>query len=161
MIRYRCEHDNMEVNTSVCPHCGQRAFPFQSEIYWCSNCNVPTYDNECALCHNEGKYLSVDVRPVFPEEKLLLETILKQEGENSQEISLKEKSVWRGAGKSYYVNGEKLDIKIGKLKELDIEKICLQYEEKIEGKLEEYKRQFDIEQEMFVKANERRLWQIE
>lgn len=161
MIRYRCDKDNIEVNTSVCPHCGQRAFPVQSEVYWCSDCNVPIYEKECPFCHNEGKRVSTDLRPVFPEEKLLLETILEQERYVSQAISLKKQSVWNGAGNIYYANGKRLGIQIGKLKELDIEKIRLQYEKKIEQQLEEYKRSFEEEQTKFVKANERHLWQIE
>ena len=163
MIRYRCEHDNIEVNTSICPHCKERAFPFQSEVYWCEHCKVPTYDKECPVCHKEGGRLSADVRPVFPEEKLLLETILEQEdgSGNGREFSLKDVSVWNGAGNIYYADGKKLGIKIGKLKELDIEKIRLRYEEKIENSLEEYQAQFDIIKEKFVKANEKRFWQIE
>ncbi len=161
MIRYRCEKDNIEVNTSVCPHCGQRAFPVQSELYWCSSCNIPTYEKECPLCHNEGKRVSADLRPVFPEERILLETISEQEEYTNQVIDLKDKSVWNGAGSIYYANGKRLGIQMGKLKGLNIGKIRLQYEKKVEQQLEEYKKTFEKEQEKFVKANEGHFYRIE
>lgn len=57
MITYRCEKDNIEVNTCVCPHCGERAFPYKSEIYWCKNCQISTYEKTCTICKEEGKKL--------------------------------------------------------------------------------------------------------
>ena len=85
MILYRCEKDNIEVNSSVCPHCGQRAYPFWSAVYWCSSCKVPGYTKNCEICHKEGKRLATDLRPVFPEEKLLLEVILTMQQERERE----------------------------------------------------------------------------
>ena len=120
MIKYRCEKDSIEVNGSTCPHCGQRAYPFQSEIYWCENCQIPNYNMECGICKKEGKRLSSDLRPVFPEEKILLEVIMEQD----KEVSLKDMAIWNGSGNIYYGNGKRLGIKIGKLAELDTEKVC-------------------------------------
>lgn len=48
-------------------------------IYWCPNCNVPSFEQVCAGCGKKGKYLATDIRPVFPEEKLLLAILLKKE----------------------------------------------------------------------------------
>lgn len=156
MIKYRCEKDNIEVNGSTCPHCGQRAYPFQSEIYWCENCRIPNYNMECGSCKKEGKRLSSDLRPVFPEEKILLEVIMEQD----KEVSLKDMAIWNGSGNIYYGNGKRLGIKIGKLAELDTEKVRVRYGEKKEKQLEEYQKIFDMEMEKFVRANEVHLAQI-
>lgn len=50
----------------------------QSTIYWCRQCNVPLYGNRCSRCGMEAKKLTTDVRPVFPEERLLIEIILQK-----------------------------------------------------------------------------------
>ncbi|MBQ2800540.1 MAG: phosphoadenosine phosphosulfate reductase family protein [Lachnospiraceae bacterium] len=157
MVRYHCEKDNVDVNSSICPHCGQRAFPVQSEIYWCSSCNVPSYTQECKLCGNTGKKVSSDVRPVFPEEKILLEIIM----EVQESICLKDKSVWNGSGNIYYADGKRLNIKIGKLAKLDVDEVRNQYQERIRYRLEDYKEAFEKQKESFIEANRLRLEQIE
>ena len=150
MVRYYCEKDNIEVEGSTCPHCGQRAYPLQSEIYWCENCNIPNYNLECGICKKEGKRLATDLRPVFPEEKILLEVILEKE----EKVSLKEIAVWNGSGNIYYGNGKRLGIKISKLEELDIAKVRQRYLEKKEQQLKEYEEIFYGEIQKFIKANE-------
>lgn len=157
MVKYHCEKDNVDVGSSICPHCGQRAFPMGSELYWCAACNVPTYTKECSLCGAVGKRLSVDLRPVFPEEKILLETIM----ESQENICLQFKSVWNGSGNIYYADGKRLAIKIGKLVQLDIDKVRQRYQEKMHNQLEAYRKEFQIHQEKFTAANRKRLQQIE
>lgn len=61
----------------------------QSTIYWCRQCNVPLYGNRCSRCGMEAKKLTTDVRPVFPEERLLIEIILQKPFE------FLKKSVWK------------------------------------------------------------------
>ena len=157
MVKYHCEKDNVDVNSSICPHCGKRAFPVQSEIYWCETCQLPSYTEKCTMCGKTGKKLSSDLRPVFPEEKILLETILDSE----DSVFLKDMSVWNGSGNIYYANGKRLNIKIGKLKELNIEEIREKYKEKIQKQLEEYQEEFSKQQGRFIMANKLRLQQIE
>lgn len=157
MVKYRCENDNVDVGSSICPHCGQRAFPMRSELYWCDTCNVPNYTKECSLCGKMGKKLSADLRPVFPEEKILLETIM----ESQENICLQFKSVWNGSGNIYYADGKRLAIRIGKLAEMDIDKVRQRYQEKIENQLEAYQKEFQIHQKKFTAANKQRLQQIE
>lgn len=157
MVKYHCEKDNVDVGSSICPHCGQRAFPKQSEIYWCATCNVPTYTKECSLCGTVGKKLSSDLRPVFPEEKILLETIM----ESQENTCLQYRSVWNGSGNIYYADGKRLAIRIGKLVELDIDKIRLRYQEKVQSQLEGYQQEFQIHKKKFIEANRQRLQQIE
>lgn len=157
MVKYYCQKDHVDVNSSICPHCGQRAFPIQSEIYWCSTCNVPSYTEYCTLCGEKGKKLSSDLRPVFPEEKILLETIMESE----ENVCLKDRCVWNGSGNIYYADGKRLGIKIGKLIELDIEEIRMRYRQKIKEQLALYQKEHQIQQDKFVRANGQRLQQIE
>lgn len=157
MIRYRCEKEQVEVCGSTCPHCGQRAYPFQSEIYWCESCGVPNYEEECGICGKTGNRISADMRPVFPEERILLEVIM----EEIQPVNLKQASVWNGSGNIYYVNGKRLGIKVGTIVEMDTEKIRRGYQKRIQEGIEEYQQFFDLEQEKFVKANAKHLHQIE
>lgn len=165
MITYRCEKDNIEVNTSVCPHCGERAFPYKSEIYWCKSCQIPNYNNICPICKKEGKKFATDVRPVFPEEKILLECIMRQQKEQGIAINgpdcLKEVSVWNATGNNYYGNGNKLGIKISALRTLDMERIKKEYNQAVLDKLDEYQLFFEKNIEKFVAANKLHYQMIE
>ena len=88
MITYICHNKNDKTGenlpctnnrceTSICPSCGGRSDAI-SEIFWCPECQVPIYEKNCPVCGQEGKKLTSDVRPVFPEERLLLEIILEK-----------------------------------------------------------------------------------
>lgn len=103
MIKYTCGKCNINCETSICPSCGARTLA-KSAIYWCNSCNVPSYSEKCNCCGSVGKYISTDLRPVFPEERLLLEILL---GEPFKFIN---DSVWNGQGNRYIVNGKKLKI---------------------------------------------------
>ena len=59
-------------------------FPFSASVFYCPACDVPvvtptsqinevTGKGDCPLCGGATKYLATDLRPVFPEERLLLE----------------------------------------------------------------------------------------
>ncbi len=122
MIKYFCEKCNIEINKSECPICGSRA-KVESKVFWCKNCNIPIYDCECPICHSEGEYLTSDVRPVFPEERLLLEVLL------DKPLAFINDSVWNGVGNHYYVNGKKIPLAISKLKEYDANEIRSKIEE--------------------------------
>lgn len=122
MITYFCENCNISVDKSECPVCGKRT-KVTSRLFWCSNCNVPTYDEVCPVCGNRGDYFTSDARPVFPEERLLIEIIL------GKPLAYQNDSVWNGVGNRYYVNGKKLPIAISKLKQLDAERIRKQIDE--------------------------------
>lgn len=121
MIRYYCKNCGINVDKSECPVCGDRT-TVESKIYWCETCQIPTYDEECSLCHSKGKYLTADVRPVFPEERLLLEIILKKP------LMFKNSSVWNGTGNRYFVNGNKIALSISKVNALDSDEIRRQLE---------------------------------
>ena len=121
MINYYCKNCDLEVNHSECPVCGERT-EVNSELFWCSNCNVPTYDSVCPVCQSKCQYFTSDARPVFPEERLLLEILL------NKPLAFINDSVWNGSGNRYYVNGKKIPFRISKVKELDSKKIRAELE---------------------------------
>ncbi|EOT23694.1 hypothetical protein C805_02977 [Eubacterium sp. 14-2] len=161
MITYTCRNRKQETEeplpctntrceTSRCPSCGGRA-EAESEIYWCSQCLVPLYEKRCSLCGQEGKRLATDVRPVFPEERLLVEIIL------GKPFAYAEASVWNGAGNYYFVNGRKIPFSVSSLKEADCHAIRSQYEDLKHQNTEEY---FEKHRQRFVKANSLRYEKI-
>lgn len=126
MIRYFCNRCNIEVEKSECPICGTRT-QVESKVFWCDSCQIPIYDKECPICHQEGSYLTSDVRPVFPEERLLIEIML------NKPLAYLNESVWNGTGNRYYVNGKKISLTISKLKDFNPDEIRKQidkYKEK-------------------------------
>ena len=77
-------------------------------IYWCKGCKTPVIVAEettktCPLCNSRLKKLTTDVRPVFPEEKALLELLINKEEE------LKGASIWKGR-MAYYINGKAMRV---------------------------------------------------
>ncbi len=123
MLKYICTKDNIRTKSSVCPVCGDRTELEKSDIYWCENCKVPLYDKTCECCGSKGRRITTDIRPVFPEERLLLEILLDKEigtYDNS--------SVWNCAGNKYLIDGERIKFSIKDLKEKDADKVREQYE---------------------------------
>lgn len=98
MIRYHCASCDISSETSTCHVCGKRT-ESESLIYWCSRCNVPIWQEYCPVCGDKAKYIASDMRPVFPQERLLVETLL------SKPLAFLHDSVWYGGGR-YIVNGE-------------------------------------------------------
>lgn len=143
MIKYSCTTCKIDLDSSECPICGGRA-ESKSQLYWCSECNIPTYNKICPACGTKGQYISTDVRPVFPEERLLLEVLI---GEPFKYIN---DSVWNGAGNRYIVNGEKLKIKPSDLMKNDSNKVIESLEKyKSENNYEAFNRYI----EKFILAN--------
>ena len=123
MLKYICTKDNIRTKSSVCPVCGDRTELEKSDIYWCENCKVPLYDKTCECCDSKGRRITTDIRPVFPEERLLLEILLDKEigtYDNS--------SVWNCAGNKYLIDGERIKFSVKDLKEKDADKVREQYE---------------------------------
>ena len=90
---------------STCPYCGERA-EMKSELFWCDHCNVPLYDEVCPRCGTTGHTFTSDARPVFPEERLLLEVLL------GKPLAYMNDSVWNGTGNRYYINGKRISFSI-------------------------------------------------
>lgn len=123
MIQYRCKKDNIITKSSVCPVCGERAEMEKSEIYWCNYCKVPVFTDHCTYCGSDAKRIATDLRPVFPEERLLLELIWKKEPGFYEKSS-----VWNCAGNFYLIDGEKIKFSVQSLKDIDIEGIRQEYQ---------------------------------
>lgn len=103
MIKYYCNKCKIYCDTSECSVCGERA-EIKSKIYWCKDCNIPIYEDKCPICSKKAKYLTTDIRPVYPEERLLLEVML---GEPFKFIK---DSVWNAIGNKYIINGERIKV---------------------------------------------------
>lgn len=116
MITYHCKKCDIDVCQSECPVCGERT-AIKSELFWCGVCNIPTYDSTCPICKSNCEYFTSDARPVFPEERLLLEIIL------NKPLAFVNDSVWNGSGNRYYVNGKKIPFSVSKCNSIDTENI--------------------------------------
>ena len=100
-----CKTCNIETNEDLCPVCGSATIEdIPTEVYWCAHCETPVIQAAtqadkgfCPLCKRKMKYLSADLRPVFPEERLLLELLLGE-----KPFTYVEKSVW-AANSRYYI----------------------------------------------------------
>lgn len=152
-----CKFCNIETNEETCPICGkQTSEDIPIEVYWCKNCKVPvikqvtdTRKTTCTCCGREMKYLAKDIRPVFPEERLLMERILGKE----PNFYAKD-SVWASTGSRYYINGKVKSITKKMYKEADIEQISKDVVDYKEINTYEYFNQYT---ERFVEANRDRL----
>ena len=123
LLKYICTKDNIRTKSSVCPVCGDRTELEKSDIYWCENGKVPLYYKTFECCGSKGRRITTDIRPVFPEERLLLEILLDKEigtYDNS--------SVWNCAGNKYLIDGERIKFSVKDLKEKDADKVREQYE---------------------------------
>ena len=108
MLKYICRHcDDLTCNTSVCPVCGNRTELTSSVIYWSEEYNTPTFDDVCILNGEKCKEISTDIRPVFAEERLLLEVL------EGNPMKYAGKSVWNAGGSRYIVDGKKMNVPYG------------------------------------------------
>ncbi len=146
MVTYCCEQCKTEVETSECHLCGGRTTS-TSKLYWCEHCNIPIYNEVCPLCRSKAKYFAVDVRPVFPEERLLIEIILDIPYE------FVNASVWCSSSGRYFVDGKPLTISLEKRRE--------KAPDEIREKINQYSgnnkyEAFDKYKSLFVEANKSR-----
>ena len=151
-----CKTCRIETNEELCPICGSVTIEdLPTEVYWCAHCAVPVIQVEnqadkgfCPLCGRKMKYLAADLRPVFPEERLLLELLL-----GKKPFSYVDKSVW-ASNSRYYIDGKSLSISSKTFQEADTDVL--------RQKIEQYKGQntyeyFDHHIAHFVNANQLRL----
>ena len=116
----------METREDVCPICGQPTFvDIPTEIFWCRKCRVPIIQEPkqadrgyCPICKGKTRYLTTDLRPVFPEERLLLEILL-----NKPVNELSNVSVWAEANR-YYIDGKSTPIPLKMFAEADTDEIA-------------------------------------
>lgn len=102
MIKYVCRQcGDLECETSECPNCHGRTEINESFIYYCPHCEAPSYDQKCSLCGSECFYVGTDLRPVFPEERLLLEVL------TDSPFKYCDSSVWNVGSNRYIIDGVK------------------------------------------------------
>ena len=149
MLEKICPVHNVPVYGDKCIKDGCEARPLVSTtIYWCEHCKVPVFEKECDLCGRECTYMATDLRPVFPEEKLLLAILMDFENPLSYEKS----SVWN-SNAGYFVDGKRIELSISEInsKSLsEVDKIREQYDKYLPQIDYEY---FDQMVERFVEAN--------
>lgn len=156
MLKYICEHcDNLECSTSVCPVCGQRTKLIENAIFYCPKCNVPVFDRECEECKAECYRVGSDIRPVFAQERLLLEVLL------NKPFYFVNKSLWCCGGSNYLLDGKKLKISFNELKKIDPSYVISKLKE-FENKNQQYV-DHDLDNEIikkFISCNKCRLSEI-
>lgn len=150
-----CKECKRKTASNVCELCGHATEPnVPLEIYRCECCNIPIIKHTddidksiCPICKNETVYMSSDLRPVFPEERLLIEILL------NKPLAFLNNSVWANTNR-YYVDGETITITSKHYK-----KYTSTY---IREMLEKYKPEnsykfFNENIDRFIKANSGRL----
>mgnify|MGYP000015353861 FL=1 len=151
-----CSKCSIETNDDICPLCGADTIEdLPVEVYWCEHCRTPIIQTPsqvdkgtCPICQRKAKYMTVDLRPVFPEERLLVELLLQKE---PHEFS--EKSVW-ASNNRYYVDGVSIAISNSLYQNVDAERIVDLLEQNKCNNTYEY---FDKHMATFVMANRDRL----
>ena len=106
-----CKECERETLQDICEICGKNTeTDIPVNIYRCPNCNVPIirYANDidkhiCTICRGEAIYMSSDLRPVFPEERLLIEILL------DKPLTFCKSSVWANDNR-YYVDDKVITI---------------------------------------------------
>ena len=151
-----CKKCNLETNEAICPVCGSETVEdLPVEIYWCNSCAVPVVHfstavdkGTCPTCGKETHYLTSDLRPVFPEERLLLALLLEKKPD-----AFMEQSVW-AANSRYYVDGKSLAIPVKMFAEADTDTIAKKVTTSSSAVDYTF---FDNNIHQFIKANRHRL----
>lgn len=150
-----CKSCFRETLSDICEICGNTTVAeIPSEVYWCPHCMVPLIKSQnsadkniCPLCHQDVSYCCADIRPVFPQERLLIEIMLEKP------LAYLKASVW-AADNRYYIDGKPITVSFGAYQKKTPDKLY--------NLLEKYTPQNDcsfFEQQMqqFVEANTTRL----
>ena len=123
-------------------------------VFWCMDCNVPIIKETsilnyvaCPLCSRIVKYLCADLRPVFPEERLLIEILL------DKPLAWMEKTVW-ATDNTYYVDGKPTAHPLKKLKTGSISDILTAL---VKYRSRNSSETFNASIARFVRANAQRL----
>lgn len=151
-----CQICEIETNEKVCPVCKNKTSEdIPAGVYWCCQCNIPIIKTDhqidkdvCPRCGGKIKYLAKDVRPVFPEERLLLELLL-----NKEPNEYVKSSVWATSGR-YYINGKGVPIPTQKYRDADIKSLIIGLHENKNNNSYDY---FNKIIDAFAEANRDRL----
>lgn len=102
----------------------------------------------CPICGGKTKYLAADLRPVFPEERLLLEILL-----NKKPQEYLESSVW-AVNNKYYIDGKSISIPSSFFRTADTDVISEKLKQYEADNSYEY---FNHYMKTFITANRNRL----
>jgi phosphoadenosine phosphosulfate reductase len=150
-----CNNCRAETVKEKCELCGAATdTEVPLEIYWCASCKTPiikqanALDRDvCPTCDGKTSYLCTDLRPVFPEERLLFEILL------GKPLAYIKQSVWASDNR-YYVDGKPTSISSAFYKKLAPDVIREQLEKYAPDN--DYEA-FDATIKHFVEANKSRL----
>ena len=148
-----CKFCNIETNEHKCPVCGNTTSEeIPTEVYWCDSCKIPiikeVHEREnktCPCCGKRSRYLASDIRPVFPEERLLYELLTGKEPN-----SLADSSVWASSGR-YYIDGKPKIISTKAFKEANTDSLSKEIEKNQQFITYD---SFNSYMERFVRANQ-------
>lgn len=114
MQTYICRNcDDLHCETSVCPVCGKRTELQSVQIFYCKHCNCPVYDEKCPICGEKSTHIGTDLRPVFAQERLLLEIL------EGMPFKYAGKSIWCVGANNYVVDGEKIRLPFAEYRKLN------------------------------------------
>ena len=157
-----CKVCNRETQHDYCEVCGSKAeteIPF--EVHWCEHCNTPIIkaSNDegkdiCPVCGGTAPYLSSDLRPVFPQERLLIEIL------TAKPFEYAEHSVWAQDNR-YYIDGKVKPVPTKTFKLLDVSAIIADLKKYEKENLLKYQAAFDQYIQSFIEANQTHLVYIE
>lgn len=153
MHKYICTKcDNLLCETSICPVCNGRTELNSTEVYYCKKCNTPSFDNTCSICGSNCEKVGTDLRPVFAEERLLLEVLI------DQPFCYADKSVWCVGANNYIIDGIKKRFNFVELRKKDPLKVIEVLKECIEQNQKYVNNDFDnIHIKSFITCNRLRL----
>ena len=151
-----CRKCNMETNEKVCPVCGTETVDdLPTQVYWCKECQAPIIYNTnaadkgvCPICGKKTRYMAQDLRPVFPEERLLLAVLL-----DCYPDEFMQKPVW-SQNSRYYVGDKSFALSTTLFQTADTDTIGQKVKELVNHI--DYE-PFNSEIAKFVRANQHRL----
>lgn len=154
MLTYICHHcDDLICETSICPVCKSRTKLVKSTIYWSDKLNTPVFDEICIINGEKCKEIATDIRPVFAEERLLLEIL------ENKPMAYVGKSMWSAGSNRYIIDGKKITIPYGEYVKSKNADLIISDLNKYQQRNKEYVDNF-MQQEYiqnFIKANRIRL----
>ena len=151
-----CKYCNLETNELHCPVCANKTVEdIPTEIFWCKNCLMPIVHlvtapdkGICPICGKKTAHLSTDLRPVFPEERLLLEILL-----NKEPNTYINSSVW-ALNSRYYIDGKSIAIPAKTFAEADTDTLLKKINE-LSNEVDYFF--FEKNINLFIQANQHRL----
>lgn len=112
MIKYICRNCNdLECESSVCPVCKGKTEVLETSVFYCKHCKAPSFFDVCPVCGSECHCIGSDLRPVFPQERLLLEVL------TDSPFKYAESSVWNVGSNHYVIDGVKKNFQYRELRQ--------------------------------------------